>query len=119
MLYFFNKTVSDSKNILYTLINIYGINIYQSKKICKKLGFNPFQLIKFLNKKQLKILIKHIDKNFLIEHNLKKKKNEDLKKLIDIRSYRGVRHIFGLPVNGQRTHTNANTSKKLKNKNVK
>ena len=74
MLYFFNKTISNSKNILYTIINIYGINIYQAKQICRKLGLNPYQLIKFLNKKKIKYLIKYIDKNFLIEQNLKKKK---------------------------------------------
>jgi small subunit ribosomal protein S13 len=114
MLYIFNKTISDSKSILYSLTLLYGINKYQSKKICKNIGINPQITLNKLKNNHVNRLINYINKNLKVEHLLKKIKTEKLNELIEIKSNRGIRQSQGLPVRGQRTHTNAKTSKKLK-----
>ena len=114
MLYIFNKTISDSKSILYSLTILYGINEYQSKKICKNIGINPQITINKLKNNHVNLLTNYINKNIKIEDILKQSKKKRLNELLEIKSYRGIRQSIGLPVRGQRTHTNAKTSKKLK-----
>ena len=114
MLYIFNKTISDSKSILYSLITLYGINKVQSKKICKNIGINPQITLNKLKNNHVNQLINYINKNLKVEQFLKKLKNDRLTMLLEIKSNRGIRQSQGLPVRGQRTHTNAKTSKKLK-----
>nr|YP_010394131.1 ribosomal protein S13 [Phytophthora litchii]DAZ88139.1 TPA_asm: ribosomal protein S13 [Phytophthora litchii] len=114
MLYIFNKTISDSKSILYSLTILYGINEFQSKKICKNIGINPQITLNKLKNNHVNRLINYINKNLKIEQLLKKAKTERLNELVDIKNNRGIRQSQGLPVRGQRTHTNAKTSKKLK-----
>ena len=114
MLYIFNKTISDSKSILYSLTVLYGINEYQSKKICKNIGINPQITINKLKNNHVNRLINYINKNIKIEQLLKQSKKDRLNELLDIKSNRGIRLSQGLPVRGQRTHTNAKTVKKLK-----
>nr|AZL93002.1 ribosomal protein S13 [Peronospora effusa]AZL93051.1 ribosomal protein S13 [Peronospora effusa] len=114
MLYIFNKTISDSKSILYSLTILYGINEFQSKKICKNIGINPQITLNKLKNNQVNRLTTYINKNLKVEQLLKKSKTERLNELLEIKSNRGIRQSQGLPVRGQRTHTNAKTSKKLK-----
>jgi small subunit ribosomal protein S13 len=114
MLYIFNKTISDSKSILYSLTILYGINEYQSKKICHNIGINPQITINKLKTNHVNRLTSFINKHLKIEQHLKKAKKDRLTELLDIKSNRGIRQSQGLPVRGQRTHTNAKTSKKLK-----
>nr|YP_010118000.1 ribosomal protein S13 [Phytophthora captiosa]QPN54011.1 ribosomal protein S13 [Phytophthora captiosa] len=114
MLYIFNKTISNSKSILYSLIVLYGINEYQSKKICKNIGINPQITLNKLKNNHVNRLINYINKNLKVEQLLKKAKTERLNELVEIKSNRGIRQSQGLPIRGQRTHTNAKTSKKLK-----
>lgn len=114
MLYIFNKTISDLKSILYSLTVLYGINEFQSKKICKNIGINPQITLTKLKKNHVNRLIVYINKNLKVEQVLKKLKTEKLDELVEIKSNRGIRQSQGLPVRGQRTHTNAKTSKKLK-----
>ena len=114
MLYIFNKTISDSKSILYSLTVLYGINEFQSKKICKNIGINPQITLNKLKNNHVNRLINYINKNLKIEQLLKKEKTERLRELVEIKSNRGIRQNQGLPVRGQRTHTNAKTPKKLK-----
>nr|YP_010394760.1 ribosomal protein S13 [Phytophthora tubulina]DAZ89197.1 TPA_asm: ribosomal protein S13 [Phytophthora tubulina] len=116
MLYIFNKTISDSKSILYSLTILYGINEFQSKKICKNIGINPQITLNKLKNNHVNRLIDYINKNLKVEQLLKKYKIEKLNELVEIKSNRGIRQNQGLPVRGQRTHTNAKTSKKLKKK---
>lgn len=117
MLYIFDKTISNYKSILYSLTTLYGINKYQSKKICKNIGINPKTTINKLKKNQLNKLINYINKNLKIEQLLKKIKKDHFNNLLNIKTNKSIRWNLGLPVNGQRTHTNAKTCKKLKNKN--
>lgn len=114
MLFFFGKTISESKKNLYSLKKIFGLNKTSLKKIFKNLGINQNSKLKELNKIQIDKLIKYIDKNYIIEQDLKKNIKENLSHLYNIKNYKGIRLLKGLPVNGQRTHTNAKTSKKLK-----
>ena len=84
MLYIFNKTISNSKSILYSLTTLYGINEYQSKKICKNVGINPQITVNKLKNYQVNRLINYINKNLKIEQFLrqlkKTKLNEKTKK---------------------------------------
>lgn len=118
MLYILNKTIDDSKSIIYGLTHFYGINLYKSKKICKHLGINPQISINNLKKYQVNQITKYINKYIEIEDLLKKNNNEKIKKLLNIKNIRGIRQNKGLPVRGQRSHTNAKTSKKLKRINI-
>lgn len=114
MLYIFNKTISNSKSILYSLTTLYGINEYQSKKICKNVGINPQITVNKLKNYQVNRLTNYINKNLKIEQVLRQLKKTKLKELLEIKSIRGIRQNVGLPVRGQRTHTNAKTVKKFK-----
>ena len=116
MLYIFGKTIPVNKKITYSLTNIFGINSYNSKKICKNIGINPSVRIDSLKKNQIRELIQYIDQHLTIEQDLKKNIILNKKNLVKMKSYRGLRNLSGLPVRGQRTHTNRKTSKKLKNK---
>lgn len=115
MLYIFNKTISETTSIVYALTVLYGINIYQSKRICKNIGINPQITINKLKNNHVNRLINYINKNIKIEQFLKKDKKDKINELLEIKSNRGIRISQGLPVRGQRTHTNAKTIKKLKN----
>lgn len=114
MLYIFNKTISNSKSILYSLTTLYGINEYQSKKICKNVGINPQITINTLKNYQVNRLISYINKNLKVEQVLKQINKTKLNELLEIKNIRGIRRSAGLPVHGQRTHTNAKTAKKFK-----
>ena len=114
MLHIFNKTISDSKSILYSLTILYGINEFQSNKICKNIGINPKITLNKLKTNHVNRIISYINKKLKVEQVLKKYKNDRLVELLEIKSNRGIRQNMGLPVRGQRTHTNAKTIKRLK-----
>lgn len=115
MLYIFNKTIPKTTSIIYALTILYGINIYQSRRICKNIGINPKITVNKLKNNHVNRLINYINKNIKIEQFLKKDKKDKVNELLNIKNNRGIRHSLGLPVRGQRTHTNAKTAKKLKN----
>ena len=115
MLYIFNKTIPETTSIVYALTILYGINIYQSKRICKNIGINPQITVNKLKNNHVNRLINYINKNIKIEQFLKKDKKDKINNLLEIKNIRGIRISQGLPVRGQRTHTNAKTAKKLKN----
>jgi small subunit ribosomal protein S13 len=115
MVYLFEVKLSDEKAVVFALTQIYGINKPSSVKICKKLGFSSNLKIKDLSKEQTSKLLKVIESlNMELAGELKKIKLLTLKKLINIKSYKGFRRNQGLPIRGQRTHTNAKTSKKTR-----
>ena len=103
--------VSDHKHIGIALTAIYGIGRTSAFKICNACDINSTTLVKELTDVQLDLLRLNI-KNFVIEGDLRRKVAMDIKRLIDINAYRGKRHLRNLPVRGQRTKTNARTSKK-------
>ena len=113
MLYLLETNLSENKSVFFALTQVYGIGKSTAFRICKKLGFSINLKIKDLTQEQTLEIIQTIDSLDLILNNeLKKLKSLALKKLIDIKSYRGLRRVRGLPVRGQRTHTNAKTAKK-------
>lgn len=113
MIYLLESKLPDNKSILYALKAIYGIGKSRSFLICNKLGFSCNLKIKNLNKEQISGLHKLIEElNFELTSNLKKSRLLKAKKLIVIKSYKGMRKAQGLPVRGQRTHTNCRTSRK-------
>ena len=98
--------------VVFALTDIYGIGGQTSKLICKKLGFSVNLKVKNLSEEQLKEIIEITKSlNLVLSGDLKKFKTLNLKKLVDIRSYRGLRRIKGFPIRGQRTRTNAKTSR--------
>jgi small subunit ribosomal protein S13 len=107
-----------NKSVRIALNRLYGIGNKTSQIICDKLHINPQYRINQLTDLQLNYLIKEI-KNYTINIDLRKKIKANIDKLIKIRSYRGLRHSYGLPVRGQRTRSNGRTQKYLSKKLVK
>jgi cytochrome c oxidase subunit 3 len=117
MIYLFESEISENKPIFISLTQIYGIGYSTAVFICKKLGFSKNLKTKDLSQEQIVRLVKTIEILKLnIASDLKKSNLIGLKNLISIKSYRGLRRNQGLPVRGQRTHTNARTAKKRKKK---
>lgn len=113
MVYLFESKIPEEKSVLFALTYIYGINKSTSYLICKKLGFSINFKINLLSNEQLNILVKTTELlNLILGSNLKKLKQLHFKKLVSIKSYKGLRKKQGLPVRGQRTHTNAKTARK-------
>jgi len=103
----------NNKHINIALCNIFGIGKYRANIICDKIKVDPYVKIENLSNEHL-ILLQEAVNIFEIESNLYRSISANIKRLSDINSYRGVRHKKFLPVNGQRTKTNAKTRKKLK-----
>ena len=99
------------KRIEIGLTYIYGIGPAISKKIIAETGINPDTRVKDLSEDDAAKLRNYIDKNIHVEGELKKDVNLNIKRLMEIGSYRGVRHRKGLPVRGQNCRTNARTRK--------
>jgi small subunit ribosomal protein S13 len=93
------------------LTYLYGIGRPSSKKICSKLGIDSNLKTDQLGEDQVVSLRKLIESDYKIEGDLRRETSTDIKRLMDIGSYRGLRHRRGLPVRGQRTSTNARTRK--------
>jgi len=115
MVYLFESKLPENKSIHFALKYVFGIGKKQSVLICQKLGFSSNLKVKSLSEDQISQTVKVIDSlNLLLANDLKKFKLLVLKKLILIKSYRGLRRKKGLPIRGQRTHTNAKTSRKIR-----
>jgi small subunit ribosomal protein S13 len=115
MVYLLETELKESKSVFLALKNVYGIGKSRSFFICKQLGFGFNLKINELSDDQISKLLKLIESsNFIITSDLKKLKQLITKKLVAIKSYRGLRRINGFPVRGQRTHTNAKTAKRNK-----
>jgi small subunit ribosomal protein S13 len=100
-----------NKNIECALTYIYGIGFSLSRKILKEAGINPQTKVKDLKDDEINKIRDVIDKNYKVEGELRSQVSSDIKRLMEIGSYRGLRHKKGLPVRGQRTRTNARTRK--------
>ena len=113
MIYIFETEISNSKTVQFSLKQIYGLGKYQTLIICKKLGLSKNLKTSNLTNDQILKLIKIIENsNLKIKSELKKLQIFNLKELVNIKCYKGLRRIKGLPVRGQRTHTNSKTTKK-------
>ena len=99
------------KRVEIGLTYIYGIGATRAKKICAETGVNPDTRVRDLTEEEVVKLRDNIDANYTVEGDLRREKAQNIKRLMEIGCYRGLRHRKGLPVRGQRTHTNARTRK--------
>ena len=101
----------NEKRVEIGLTYIFGIGLTTSKKILADTGINPDTRVKDLTEDDISKLREYIDHNLQVEGDRRRTIAFDIKRLIEIGSYRGLRHRKGLPVRGQRTKTNARTRK--------
>ena len=100
-----------NKKVEYGLTAIFGIGLHTAQNIVAKVGIDPSKRIKDLSDEEVTKIRKLIEAEYKVEGALRADIAADIKRLIDIGSYRGLRHKYGLPVRGQRTRTNARTRK--------
>lgn len=101
----------NKKRLEYALTYIYGIGLTSSRKILDKTNISYDKRVHELSENEVATIRKEIQDNYVIEGDLRKKISMDIKSLMDLGSYRGLRHRRGLPVRGQKTKTNARTRK--------
>ena len=104
-------TLPNQKRLEIGLTYIYGIGRSTAQKICADTGLSDDEKIKDLTDEVITKLRKYIDGNLQVEGDLRRERTQAIKRLGEIGAYRGIRHRRGLPVNGQRTKTNARTRK--------
>ena len=101
----------NEKRVEIGLTYIYGIGRTSSNKILAETGINPDTRVKDLSEEEIASIRKHIEANYTVEGELRKDVALDIKRLKEIRCYRGLRHIANLPVRGQSSKQNARTRK--------
>ena len=101
----------NQKRLEIGLIYIYGIGQPSARKVCAELGLSPDEKVKDLTDEEVTKLREYIDGNLQVEGDLRRERQQAIKRLQEIGAYRGLRHRRGLPVHGQRTKTNARTRK--------
>ena len=101
----------NEKRIEAGLTYIYGIGWTTSRKILEKTGINPDTRVKDLTEEEAGKIRKVIESDYMVEGDLRRDVNMNIKRLMEIGCYRGIRHRRGLPVRGQKTKTNARTRK--------
>ena len=101
----------NQKRLEIGLTYIYGIGPSTAREILAALGLSPDEKIKDLTDEEVTKLQRYIDEKYQVEGDLRRERQQAIKRLTEIGAYRGLRHRRGLPVNGQRTKTNARTRK--------
>ena len=103
--------IPDNKRLEISLMYIYGIGRRLSNEICAKLGLNPNMRAHNLNEDEIAKINALLTSQYVVEGDLRRQNQNNIKRLISIHCYRGMRHRLGLPVRGQRTRTNSRTRK--------
>jgi small subunit ribosomal protein S13 len=103
--------IPTNKRVEIALTYIHGIGLTKSKSICAKLGFPNERRVQDLTDSEVLQIREMIDAEHTVEGDLRRQVAMNIKRLMDLACYRGLRHRKGLPVRGQRTHTNARTRK--------
>jgi len=113
MVYILNVNFKNSSKVLHSLTRFYGFGFHLASIMLNDLNIGHDCRVKDLNQNTIIRIIKWVEKNkIMIESGLKQKISLDISKLKYIKTYRGLRHVYGLPVRGQRTKTNASSKKK-------
>ena len=99
------------KRVEIGLTYIFGIGLTTSQKVLRETGISPDTRVRNLTEEEVVRLREFIDRNLKVEGDLRREVSQNIKRLMEIGCYRGLRHRKGLPVRGQRTHTNARTRK--------
>jgi small subunit ribosomal protein S13 len=103
--------IPTQKRVVIGLQYIHGIGETKAAEICKKVGIELTRRVNQLNDDEVIRIREAIDRDYTVEGDLRREVAMNIKRLIDLGCYRGLRHRKGLPVRGQRTHTNARTRK--------
>jgi len=99
------------KRIEVGLQSIFGIGLTRAREVLAKTGISPDTRVRELTDEEVSRLSRVVENDYKVEGDLRREVNANVKRLMDINCYRGLRHKRGLPVRGQRTHTNARTRK--------
>jgi len=102
------------KRVVISLTYIYGIGRHTSDDILKATEIDPATRVRDLDENQVTRLREYIDRNYIVEGDLRREVNMNIKRLMEIGCYRGLRHRRNLPARGQRTRTNARTRRGVK-----
>ena len=103
--------IPTGKRVPIALQYIHGIGAMYAEQICEAVGIDRARRVNELSDAEVLQIREYIDANFKVEGDLRREVQADIRRKIDLGSYRGLRHRRGLPVRGQRTHTNARTRK--------
>ena len=103
--------IPTNKRVEVALTYIHGIGPTLAKQICEKVGVTSQRRVNELTDSEVIQIRETIDRDYMVEGDLRRDTAMNIKRLMDLGSYRGLRHRKGLPVHGQRTHTNARTRK--------
>jgi small subunit ribosomal protein S13 len=103
--------IPTEKRVEIGLTYIFGIGPHRAKEICTKLGIPADRRVNQLTEDEVIRIRETIDRDYRVEGDLRRETAMNIKRLMDLGTYRGLRHRKGLPVRGQRTHTNARTRK--------
>jgi small subunit ribosomal protein S13 len=103
--------IPTQKKVFIGLTYIYGIGLHRSKQIMESAGIDMAKRVNQLTDQEVLKIRELIDKDLKVEGDLRREVSMNIKRLMDLGCYRGLRHRKGLPVRGQRTHTNARTRK--------
>ena len=112
MIYILGANLKDTQPVYHSLCKVYGINTVLSHQICDDLGISRKVRTNQLLPSQIDFLNQIVPQDYLIGSQLQTRSRQRVERLIGISSYRGIRHSQGLPTRGQRTHGNAQTSRK-------
>ena len=103
--------IPTNKRVVIALQYIHGIGPVKAKELCDKVGLPDSKRVFQLSDAEILQIRETIDRDYLVEGDLRREVSTNIKRLMDLGCYRGLRHRRGLPVRGQRTHTNARTRK--------
>ncbi|MEO1328232.1 MAG: 30S ribosomal protein S13 [Pseudomonadota bacterium] len=103
--------IPTNKRVPIALTYIHGLGRFTAQQICEELSIEASRRVNELSDAEVLRIREHIDANFTVEGDLRRERAMNVKRLMDLGCYRGLRHRRGLPVRGQRTHTNARTRK--------
>ena len=103
--------IPTNKRVVIALTYIHGIGSTKAQEIVQKMGFSAERRVQDLSDQEVVQIREIIDRDYMVEGDLRREVAMNIKRLMDLACYRGLRHRKGLPVRGQRTHTNARTRK--------
>ncbi|WP_145305062.1 MULTISPECIES: 30S ribosomal protein S13 [Crateriforma] len=103
--------IPNDKQIQYSLTYLYGVGFNSAREVCEKLGIDPTLPASDLDDEQLSRISALLERDYVVEGPLRRQVAQNIGRLREIKSYRGMRHRLSLPVRGQRTKTNARTRK--------
>lgn len=103
--------IPNDKQIQYSLTYLFGVGLYSAREVCDKLNIDPTRAANDLTEEEVSRLAATLENEYTVEGPLRRQLTQNISRLREIKSYRGMRHRQSLPVRGQRTKTNARTRK--------